>query len=82
LRNDRKPVSGPAEFPHLLNSEPVEREVLQPVFLLKRARVAQAGLADVDRRDKRVRLAQRVNGGLRGSAAGDKDRAIRARRFG
>ena len=54
----------------------MEIEISQSIFLLKIARVAQAGLADVDCRHPRIGLAQRMNGSLRCSAAGDQDLSI------
>ena len=48
----------------------------KPIFLLKIARMAQAGFADVDCRHLSVRLAQRMDGSLRRSAAGDQDLSI------
>ena len=92
LRNARRPVSGsgkmvqhagtddliecPAELPDLLDREPMEIEVSQVISLLKIARMAQAGLADVDCRYPSVRLAQRIDGSLRRSTAGDQDLSI------
>ena len=57
----------------LLDSEPMEIEISQPVFSLQIARVAQAGLADVDRRHPSIGLAQRMDRRLRRSTAGDQD---------
>ena len=57
-------------------------EVSQAVFLLKIARVPQAGFADVDRSYVGVRLAQRVGGRLRGPTAGDQDGSVWPRLLG
>jgi hypothetical protein len=62
-------VEHPAELPYLLDREPMEIEVLQTIFLLKLARMTQAGFADVDCRDMSVRLAQCISGSLRRSTA-------------
>ena len=62
-----------AELPDLLDRQPMEIEVLQSIFLLKIARVVQAGFADVDCRDPGIRLAQRMDSSLGCSAAGDQD---------
>jgi len=48
-------------------------EILQIVLALKTARVAKARVADVDRRDSSIGLAERVPRGLRRAAAGDQD---------
>ena len=50
-----------AELADPLDREPMEIEVSQAVFPLEIARMAQAGLADVDRRHMSVGLAQRVD---------------------
>src|SRR5208282_1152961 len=63
----------------LLDREPMESEVLQAIFSLKIARVAQAGLADVDCRYTSIGLAQRMDGSLRRSTAGDQDFSICSR---
>src|SRR5258708_22901793 len=64
------------EFPDLLDREPMEIEVSQSIFLLKIARVAQAGFADVDCRHTSIRFAQRMNGSLGCSTAGDQDLSV------
>jgi hypothetical protein len=46
-------------------------EVLQIVLALKIARVAQARVADIDCRDSRISLAERVARRLRRAAASD-----------
>ena len=56
--------------------EAMKLEVSQAVFSLKIARVTQARFADVDCRHLRIRLAQRMDRGLRGAAAGDQDLSI------
>src|SRR5271167_1428822 len=68
-----------AEFPDLLDRHPMKIEVLQAIFSLKIARVAQAGLADVDCRYTSIGLAQRMDGSLRRSTAGDQDFSICSR---
>jgi len=60
----------------------VEVEISQAIFLLKIAGVAQAGFAEVDCGHARVRLAQRMNGSLRRSTAGDQDLSICPLLFG
>src|SRR6516165_2333343 len=60
-----------AELADLLDRQPMEIEVSQAVFLLKLAGMTEAGFADVDGRDVSVGLAQRIDGSLGGSAAGD-----------
>ena len=52
--------------------ELMQLDILQIVFALKIARVAQACLAEVDCRDTSIRLAQRVTCRLRRPATGDK----------
>src|SRR5260370_30026928 len=64
------------ELPDLLDREPMEIEVSQSIFLLKIARAAQAGFADVDCRHPSTRLAQRVDGSLGGSTPGNQDLSI------
>jgi hypothetical protein len=54
----------------------MESEVSQSIFLLKIARVAKAGFADVDCRDPSIRFTQRMNGSLGCPAAGDQDLSI------
>src|SRR5271154_5356823 len=68
-----------SETSDVFDRKPVEIEVPDAVFPLKLAGVAEAGFADVDRGDTRVRLAHRMNNGLRRAAAGDQDLAIRRR---
>ena len=70
-----------AELSDLLDPESMEIENSQSIFLLKIARVVQTGLADVDRRDMSIGLAQRMDGSLRCSAAGDQDLSICPRRL-
>src|SRR5712691_2063770 len=65
-----------AKLLDLLDREPMDSEVSQPIFSLKIARVTQAGFADVDSRHTSIRFAQRINGSLGCSAAGDQDLAI------
>src|SRR6266851_461846 len=65
-----------AKLLDLLDREPMESEVSQPIFSLKIARVTQAVLADVDCRHTSIRFAQRMNGSLGCSAAGDQDLSI------
>jgi hypothetical protein len=48
-------------------------EILEIVFALKIARVAQARVTDVDRRYSRVGLPGGMSRGLRGAAASDQD---------
>jgi hypothetical protein len=72
-------VKRPAEFPNLLDGEAVEVEISQAIFLLKIARVAQAGFAEIDCGHISVWLAERMNGSLRRSTAGDQDLSIRPR---
>ena len=57
-------------------------EILQIVLALKIARVAQARVADVDRRDSSIGLAKRVPRRLRRAAAGDQDFLVSARLLG
>src|SRR5205823_10660182 len=64
-----------------LDSEPMEIEISQSILLLKIARVSQARLADVDCRHTSVRFAERMNGRLGRSAAGDQDLSICRRRL-
>src|SRR5215469_6985275 len=75
-------VESPAEFSDRFNREPVEFEVAQVIFLLKPARMAEAGFADVDCRHPSNGLAQRMDGGLRGPATGDQDLSICPRLLG
>ena len=56
-----------------LDREPMQFEILQIVLALKIARVAKARVADVDRRDSSMGLAQRVPRGLRSAASSNKD---------
>ena len=56
--------------------ESMEIEISQAIFSLEIARVAQAGLADVDCRHTSIGFAQRMNGSLGCSAAGDQDLSI------
>ena len=56
-----------------LNRELKEFEVFEIVLSLKISRVTQARLADVDRRDSRLRLANRIPRRLRSATAGDQD---------
>src|ERR1700757_4858579 len=56
-------------------------EVSQAVFVLKVARVAEAGFTDIDCRHASVRLAQRIGGSLRRPTAGDQDLSIGTRCF-
>ena len=65
-----------AELSDLLDSEPMEIEISQSIFLLKIASAAQAGFADVDCRHTSIRFAQRMNGRLGRSAAGHQDLSI------
>jgi hypothetical protein len=66
-------IEGPAELMNLLDREPMEIEVMQVIFPLQIARVAQAGFTDVDCRHLRVRFAQCMDRGLRRAAAGDQN---------
>jgi hypothetical protein len=59
----------------------MEIEISQSIFLPKIARVSQARLADVDCRHTSIRFAQRMNGRLGRSAAGDEDLSICPRRL-
>src|SRR5271155_1205476 len=70
-----------AKLHDLLDREPMQSEVSPSIFLLKIARVAQARLADVDCRHTSIRFAQRMNGRLGRSAAGDQDLSICPRRI-
>src|SRR5690349_12345421 len=65
-----------AELPDPLDREPMEIEISQSIFSLQIARVAQAGLADVDCGDPCIGFTQRMNGSLGCSAAGDQDLSI------
>src|SRR5271157_2875869 len=65
-----------SELPDLLDRESMEIEVLQAIFSLKIARIAQAGFADVDCGHTSLRLAQRMDGSLGRSTAGDQDLSI------
>src|SRR5271170_3552775 len=60
----------------------MEIEVSQAVFSLQIARVAQARFADVDCCHPSIGLAQRISGGLGGSAAGNQDLPICPRLLG
>jgi hypothetical protein len=53
-----------AKLPNLLDRKPMQIEILQIILPLEVTCVAQAGLADVDRRHARVRLSQCMPGGL------------------
>ena len=66
-------VERASNLPDALDRELMQFEVLQIVLALKIARVAQARVADVDRRDSRIGLAKRVPRGLRRAAAGNQD---------
>src|SRR5882724_7568497 len=65
-----------AELPDLLDRKTMQIEVLQSIFLLKIARMAQAGFADVDCGHPCSGLAQRMDGSLGGAAASDQDVSI------
>jgi hypothetical protein len=65
-----------AELIDLLDRQPMQIEVLQAILLLKIAGVAQARLADVDRRYPGIGLAQSMDCSLGCSAAGDQDLPI------
>src|SRR5271169_5591927 len=69
-------IEHPAEIPDLFDRQPMELEVLQPVFSLKIARITQAGFADVDCRYPSIRLAQSMDGSLGRPTAGDQNRSI------
>ena len=71
-----------SNFPHALDRELVELEILDIVFLLQSTGEVQARLADVDTRHPRLGLAQRIGGGLGGTATRDKDIAIGPLRTG
>ena len=60
----------------------MELEVLQIVLALKITRVTQARVADVDRRDSSIGLAERVPRGLRRATAGDQDFLVSSRLLG
>ena len=66
-------VENLAEFPDIFDCKPIEIEVSQAIFLLKIAGMAQTGFADVDCRHSCIGLAQRMDGSLGCSAAGDQD---------
>ena len=66
-------VERAANLPDALDRELMQFEILQIVLALKIARVAKARVADVDRRDSSIRLAERVPRGLRRATASDKD---------
>ena len=66
-------VERASNLPDALDRELMEFEILEIVLALKIARVAQARVADVDRRDSRIGLAKRVPRGLRSAASGDQD---------
>ena len=70
------------QFPDALDRELMEFEIVEVVLALQIARVAQAGLADVDGRDSRLGLAQRMAGRLRRAAAGDQDLLVLPRLLG
>ena len=78
----KRQVEGAPELLDALDRKLMEFEVLEIVLALKIARVAQAGLADVDRRDSGVGLAQRIPRRLRRAAAGDQDFLVCARLLG
>ncbi len=63
-------VERASELADVLDRDLMELEILQVVFPLELARMAQARLADVDARDACIGIAQRVPGRLRRSAAG------------
>jgi hypothetical protein len=69
------------ELSDLLDREPMEIKVSQAIFLLKIARMAQAGFADVDCRHTSIRLAQSMDSSLGCSAAGDQDLSVCALRL-
>ena len=77
IRSNVRPSS-----PDVLDRQLMEFEVLQVVLSLKLARVAQAGLADVDGGDARVGLAKRISGRLRRAAAGNQNLLVSAQRLG
>ena len=54
-------IEASPKLPDLFDRESMEIEVSQAVLSLKIPRVAQAGFADVDRRDTSIRLAQRMD---------------------
>ena len=60
----------------------MELEVLQIVLALKITRVTQARVADVDRRDSSIGLAERVPRGLRRATAGNQDFLVSSRLLG
>ena len=66
-------VERATNLPDALDRELMQFEILQIVLALKIARVAQARVADVDRRDSSIGLAKRVPRGLRRAAASDQD---------
>ena len=57
-------VEGATDLMDALDRELMQFEILEIVLALKLARVAKAGVADVDRRDSSIGLAERVPRGL------------------
>src|SRR5229473_7238891 len=72
-------VERASNLPDALDRELMQLEVLKIVLALKIARVAQARVADVDRGDPRIRLAERIPGCLRRAADGHENLLICAR---
>jgi hypothetical protein len=75
-------VERAADLPDPFDRELMQFEILEIVLALKLARVAKARVADVDRRDSRVGLAERVPRGLRRATASDQDFMVSARLLG
>ena len=75
-------VEGAANLPDALDRELMQFEILQIVLALKIARVAKARVADVDRRDSSIGLAERIPRGLRRAAASDQDFLVSSRLLG
>ena len=66
-------VEGASELADVLNRQLMKLEILEVIFPLELARVAQARLADIDGGDSGVRLAERVPRRLRRAATRDED---------
>ena len=72
-------VEGTPDLSNTLDRQSMKFEVVQLILLPKIACMAQAGLADIDRRDPGVGLAKRILRSLRGAAAGDENLEVRSR---
>ena len=74
-------VEGLPELLHTLDRQLVQIEVREPVLALQLTRAAQADGADVDARNVRLGLDERVARRLRGAAARDQDLPVSPRRL-